>query len=85
MVIVLVHGYEYSPGIQYRFRCTRLNSQTERLTAALEETQTVLSRSYDDKGDIDKTRFTPSVEKQLGRNLEHCAHGKENSSILSIA
>ena len=30
----------------------------------------ILSKSYDDKGDIDKTRFTLSVEEQLSKNLE---------------
>ena len=47
-----------------------LNSQIERLKAGLDEAQMILSRSYDDKGDIDKMRFTLSVEKQLSKNLE---------------
>ena len=47
-----------------------LKGQIERLTAGLDEAQMILSRSYDDKGDIEKTCFTLSAEKQLGKNLE---------------
>ena len=49
---------------------TQLNSQIERLKAGLDDALMTLSRSYDDKGDIDKIRFTLSVEKQLSKNVE---------------
>ncbi len=49
---------------------TQLNSQITRLKAGLDEAKMIISKSYDDKGDIDKTRFTLSVERQLSKTFE---------------
>ena len=48
----------------------QLESQLRRLKTGLDQALTILAKSYDDRGKVDKTRFTLSVEKQLGENLK---------------
>ena len=63
----------------------KLKSQLKRLKVDLDETLIILAKSYDDIGEVDKLRFTLSIEKQLGKNLKRlrsCQH--EFSELVRI-
>lgn len=48
----------------------QLDKQIRRFKAGLDEVQQTLSKSYDDKGEINQVRFTASLASQLVENLE---------------
>ncbi|KAL8733970.1 MAG: hypothetical protein Q9166_001731 [cf. Caloplaca sp. 2 TL-2023] len=48
----------------------QLDSQIKRIKGGLDEAVKVLAKSYDDDGEIDKKRFTLSVEKHLRKTLQ---------------